>query len=263
MKIDINEIKKIAKKAGDEILKYYKSDYKISYKAEKSPVTDADLESERIIKKELAKYGWPILSEESADDKSRLNSEHVWIVDPLDGTSDFMDKTDEFSVIIGLVYKNESVLGVVYEPVSEVIYFAEKDKGSYKEKNGNFEKLKTSGCDDIAEMNFLSSRFHQGELELKFREKFGIKNFYKVGSCGLKMVRISSGKGDLYINSSSKSWEWDTSAPQLILEEAGGIFTDLYGQNISYNNNDPRLLKGYIASNGKKHKEIVDALKDL
>src|SRR4030042_2736425 len=108
MKVKIEEIKDNARKAGEEIMKYYKTDVEVAYKKgdKNSPLTKADLASNEIICEALKKYGWPILSEESADDKSRLNSEYVWIVDPLDGTSDFINKIGEFSVLIGLIKDN-------------------------------------------------------------------------------------------------------------------------------------------------------------
>src|SRR4030042_4900907 len=117
MKIDINEIKDNARKAGEEIMKYYKTDVEVAYKKgdKNSPLTKADLASNKIICEALKKYGWPVLSEESADDKSRLNSEYIWIIDPLDGTSDFIKKAEEFCVIVALVENNEPILGVIHE----------------------------------------------------------------------------------------------------------------------------------------------------
>lgn len=265
MDVDINEIKSIAKKAGEEILRIYESDYDVSYKDEgkKSPVTDADLAANKIIINGLSRYGWPILSEESVDDKSRLNSEYLWTVDPLDGTSDFIKHTGEFSVIIGLIFQKQPVMGVVYEPVCDTFYWAEKNEGAYRQKAQKTAKISVSKNRSFSEMTLLTSRFHLGEAEVKLFKKLNFKAMKKVGSCGLKMIRIAIGEGDLYINSSDKSWEWDTSAPHLILEEAGGRFTDLKGNAITYNNELPRLVNGYIASNGARHAEIIEGLRNL
>lgn len=265
MKIDIEEIKKIAKAAGDEILKYYNSDFDVAYKDDdpKSPVTNADLVSDKIIKEGLAKYGWPILSEESADDKSRLNSEYVWIVDPLDGTSDFIKKADEFCVIIALVENNKPILGVVYEPVAGTIYFAERKKGSFKEEEKEIGRIRMSPVSEFSAMKIFLSRSHPGKKEIIFAEKFGIKNKIICGSAGVKICKIAEGLGDIYINSSDKSSEWDTCAGALILREAGGKITDMDGNDLVYNNENPRHLRGYVASNGTRHNDIIKALKKL
>ena len=113
----LENVKRIAKQAGDAIMFYYGKDLPVEYKAQDSPLTKADIESNKIIVQELEKYDYGILSEELADDKSRINKERVWIVDPMDGTSDFVKHTNEFAVMIGLVENGKPIFGVVYMPV--------------------------------------------------------------------------------------------------------------------------------------------------
>ncbi len=261
---DIEEIKKIAKAAGGEILKYYNSDFNVAYKDgnPKSPVTDADLASDKIIKEGLVKYHFPILSEESADDKSRLNSEYVWIVDPLDGTSDFIGKAGEFSVCIGLVQKGEPILGVMYEPVFGRMSFAQKNQGSFLEKNGEKIKLRVSKEAYYDKMTILVSRHHLMPDELKLIEKLKIGNKITRGSVA-KITVIAEGQAHIYINSSDKSSEWDTCAGALIIKEAGGKITDMDGNDLVYNNENPRHLRGYVVSNGTRHNDIIKALKSM
>lgn len=265
MKVNINEIKKIAKTASEEILKYYKSDFDIAYKGgdPKSPVTNADLASEKIIKEGLAKYGWPILSEESADDKSRLNSEYVWIVDPLDGTKDFIERTGEFCVIIALVKNYQPILGVIYIPVDNICYFAEKGGGAYMESFDNKNRIVIDKESEFSKMVILTSKYHLGKLEEELANLSDIKEKKQIGSAGIKIARIAQGEAHIYINSSDKSSEWDTCAGELILCEAGGKITDMDGNDLNYNNENPRHLNGYVASNGTRHDDIIKVLKTL
>lgn len=259
----IEDIKKIACLAGKETLKYYRGKFNVSYKDVKSPLTEADLVSDRLIRNGLKKYGFPILSEESEDDKKRLNSEYVWIVDPLDGTSDFVEKTGEFAIMIALVKKNQPVMGVIYEPVADCFYYAQENKGSYKEERGRIEKMRVSLVNDFSRMTILVSRNHLLKTEIDFFEKAGIGSKKTAGSAGLKMAKIAAGEAEIYINSSDKTSEWDTCAGVVVLQEAGGKITDMDGNDLTYNNKNPRHLRGYVASNGTRHKDIIQTLKDL
>ena len=119
---------KAARRASKKILEYYYKGFNVKYKADKSEVTSADLASEKIIKETLQKYfpDYGMLSEESVDDKNRLEKDFCWIVDPLDGTRDFVSKTGNFAVNIALSYKNEIVLGVIAVPSKDIIYYATK-----------------------------------------------------------------------------------------------------------------------------------------
>lgn len=262
--IDIQEIKRIAKKAGAEIMKYYNRDYDISYKNQDkaSPLTEADLNSNKIILNELKKYGWPVLSEEAKDNSKRLKSEYVWIVDPLDGTSDFIEKTGEFSVLIGLAKNGRSVLGVVYEPAKNTAYWAEKGRGAFRERNGKVEKISVSRKSNFFEMTILLSRNHLLESDLKLCENLKIRKKIKRGSTS-KMCIIAKGDAEIYVNTSDRTGEWDTCAPQIILEEAGGKITDMRSGKLMYNKKMPKNLAGFVVSNGMSHNEIIKALKSI
>ena len=117
-------------KAGDKILEVYESDFQVEKKDDNSPITKADLESNKIIKESLLQTKIPILSEEDADDKSRTDSDKVWIIDPLDGTQDFVNKTGEFTVMVGLVENHVPIMGLVYWPTEKKIVFCRK--GSWR-----------------------------------------------------------------------------------------------------------------------------------
>ncbi len=245
-------------------MKYYKTDLGVAYKKDdkNSPLTKADLASNKIICEALKKYGWPILSEESADDKSRLNSEYVWIVDPLDGTSDFIEKSDEFSVVIALTRNKMPVLGIMYEPALNRMSYALKERGAYLKEDGTEKKLSISGEKSFEKMSILVSCHHLMPKELQLIERVKIGNKITRGSVA-KIAVIAEGKAHIYINSSDKTSEWDTCAGALIIKEAGGEITDLDGNDLVYNNENPRHLRGYVVSNGTKHRDIIEALKGL
>ena len=262
-KVEIEEIIDLAKKAGGKILEIYAEDFSVGEKSDQSPITKADLASEKIIVKNLQKYGIPILSEETADDKERLKSDYVWLVDPLDGTADFIQKTGEFSVMIGLVEKGQPIWGVIFEPVSGKCYFAEKDGGAYGEKEGRQEKLSVSPENDLTDFRMSISRNHLLPEEIRIFGELRMKKKITMGSAGLKLCRIASGESEVYINSSDRTSEWDTCAGLIILQEAGGKVTDMEGNALTYNNENTKHRKGYVASNGTNHDEIIDALKKL
>ncbi len=131
--INIQEIIKIAIEAGNIAMQFYDKEYTIEQKQNKTPVTEADIAVNNFLMDKLSRYNYPILSEEIEDDfENRKKANFVWIIDPLDGTSDFIQKTGEFSIMIGLVNKEgESIFGIVYAPVLNELYYAEKNKGAF------------------------------------------------------------------------------------------------------------------------------------
>ena len=135
-----NELKiaiEIAKEAGELLLQYYDTELSIETKENNTPVSNADLATNDFILKKLREhFPYSILSEESVDDNNRLGKEFVWLVDPLDGTKDFIEKTGEFTVVIGLVQNNQLIMGVVYRPTTKELYYAQKGKGAFMEVGG-------------------------------------------------------------------------------------------------------------------------------
>lgn len=249
-----------AKKAGDVLLSFYSREYSVAEKENKTPVTEADLASQKIIRETLLKdFDYPILSEEAVDDTRRLDSEYVWVVDPLDGTANFIEKTGEFTVVIALCRNNIPVLGVVYRPTTQELYFAERGYGAYlEEKDKEPKKINVSRQQEFAQLRLTISN-HPKPLDLQVIERANIKNITRVGSLALKGCLIAEGKHDAYF-SFDLNWEnseWDTCAVSLIVEEAGGTVTNIFGEPLVFNQLDVRSKKGIVIDNGSLHVDLI------
>ena len=248
--------------AGDKIVEVYKSNFQVGKKDDNSPITKADLESNRIIKEYLLQTGIPILSEEDTDDKSRMGSDKVWIVDPLDGTQDFVNKTDEFTVMVGLVENHIPVMGIVYWPTEKKIYFAEKDLGAFCHESEGWRRISVRDVEEVAESLALVSRHHLSDKEKKMLELLEIKNTASIGS-SLKVMEIASGRADIYLTSTNKMKQWDTAASHCIISEAGGKMTDISGNELIYNTESVNHENGLLVTNGTIHVETVSRISKL
>ena len=249
-------------KAGNIILEIYDKEYEKSTKSDDSPITEADLKSNEIIKKILSKTSHVILSEEDKDDFNRLSEETIWIVDPLDGTSDFIDKTGEFTVMIALVKNKKPILGVIGWPTEKTVFAAQKGKGAFRYSNGKWEKIQVSNISVFSKCRAVGSRHHLSEIEKSFIKKLKIEKFTSIGS-SLKVGKISSGEAEAYITTTNKMKEWDSAASYCIVNEAGGKMTDMLGNDILYNNKIVNHKNGILVTNGQIHEKIVNEFKKL
>lgn len=244
-------------KAMSKVMEYYKNGFDVEIKSDNSPVTDADKQSDLIIKSFLKdKYPtYAFLTEESNDDKARLNEKYVFIIDPLDGTKDFVAKDDMFAINIALVEEHTPVVGVVGIPAQNKIYFAIKDYGSYLLENDAFKRIYASDRTDNLVMS--CSVFHSGKTDQEIFDKFQnrILKKHPLGSA-LKSCLIAEGKVDCCFSSSGNTKEWDTCAPQIIVEESGGHFTTFYGDKIAYNREDVYNRNGYAAYNASTENNL-------
>ena len=153
--------------AGEKIREIYDTDFEVNKKDDNSPITKADLESNKILRFALEKTGIPILSEEDVDDKSRLDSEKVWIIDPLDGTQDFVNRTGEFTILVGLVENHIPVMWLVYLPTKRILYFAEKGMGAFCYDLNEWRKISVRRVEEISSCLALVSRHHLSVNEKK------------------------------------------------------------------------------------------------
>lgn len=242
MNIDIKSIVELAQRAGKATLEIYKEDFDFEVKGDNSPLTMADKKSnEVIIEGLLSLYpDIPIISEENKllDFSIRKNWTYCWLVDPLDGTKEFIKKNGEFTINIALIHNGQPVLGVVDVPVKNKTYFAKKNFGAYLLDNGVESKLKIRSLKDSNTLNIVGSRSHNTpELEAyveKQKERFEVVNFVPAGS-SLKFCLIAEGLADVYPRL-GPTMEWDTAAGQSVAMEAGAeVLIFETGVPLSYN----------------------------
>lgn len=259
----------LAREAGAAILDLYEGPLDIQQKADaddREPVTQADKLANEIIVARLRK-DFPddgILAEESIDTSHRLDKARVWMIDPLDGTTGFIDGNGDFAVQIGLSENGECVLGVVYQPLTGVLYRAVRGGGTWIERpDFEPEQGRVSDHREIATMRLAASRSHRSPRMDKVVQAFGLKEEILRGSVGIKVGLIVEQQCDLYVHLSPRTKQWDTCAPEVILHEAGGRVTDLFGSPLRYNHADVQNRNGVIASNGVAHNRIVELLQPL
>ena len=230
-KIDIQDIVKIAKDAGKAIMKIYNQDFSVEYKTDNSPLTIADQKANEIIVTALNQLSVnsflekniPIISEEgrSVPYDERKNWEYFWLIDPLDGTKEFVKKNGEFTINIALINKETPVLGVVYSPVLNVCYWAKRDEGAFK--NGEKLPLKTKEKRDVYKI--VASRSHISNETKDFIEAIDTdkeKVIISIGS-SLKICLVAEGEANIYPRL-GPTMEWDTAAAHAIVNESDGLF---------------------------------------
>ena len=259
----------VAREAGAAILDFYDGPLHIEQKADaddREPVTQADKAANELIVQRLARE-FPddgILAEESEDTSRRLTKHRVWMVDPLDGTTGFIDGNGDFAVQIGLSEGGQCVLGVVYQPLTGVLYRAVRGEGTWIERPElEPQRGQVTSQVEISAMRLAASRSHRSPRMDKVVKAFGIKEEVRRGSVGIKIGLLVEQQCDLYVHLSPRTKQWDTCAPEIILEEAGGRITDLFGNPLRYNDPELQNRNGVVASNGSAHDEIIQCLKPL
>ncbi len=223
----IENVIKIANKASETILEVYKAvNPEIKYKKDDSPVTEADIASNEIILKGLKEFSdIPILSEEAEISyEDRKNWNKFWLVDPLDGTKDFLAKNNQFTINIALIENRKPVLGVVLIPAEGLCYYAEKGKGTFiSEQPGSRKKIYNNS--KRIDLIGSDSNFHSTEETKAFYAKHNVKNIKRYGSA-LKFCKLAEGEIDLYARLNG-TMEWDTGAGHIIMTEAGCKIIDV------------------------------------
>ncbi len=223
----IEKLKNIANEAGNAILEVYNnsSDVQIEQKADDSPLTLADRKSNEVICKGLSAFQdkYPIVSEENREVPydERKNYRYYWLVDPLDGTKEFIKRNGEFTVNIALIEYDRPILGIVYAPFLDEMYWAVKNRGAFFDKGSLDEKIKANKFNTKSNgLRVLASRSHLNESTELFMKKLNNPEIVSKGS-SLKFIMLAKGEADLYPRM-APTMEWDTAAAQIVLEEAGG-----------------------------------------
>lgn len=243
--------REITLEAGTAIRGYFKHSYEVRDKSYDNPVTTADLAADRILREGLTAafpdYGW--LSEETVDDPTRLSRSRVWVVDPIDGTKEFIMGIPEFAISVALVEAGQVVLGIVYNPATQEMFHAVRDGGAFL----NDAPMRVSAREQVSGARVPASRSEckRGEFE-PFATTFEIT---PTGSIAYKMALIASGQGDATWSRGPKH-EWDVCGGALLVEEAGGRVTDLACQPYRFNQPRPKV-NGVVATNGALHDEVM------
>lgn len=259
-----------ARAAGEIIAGHYgRGPLQVDLKADASPVTQADRDADAAIA-DVIRAAFPhdaILSEETPDDPARLARSRVWIIDPLDGTRDFVQRTDDFAVHVGLAVDGVPVVGAVYLPVPQDMFSASAGEGAWAERGGERHRLCVSNGPDAqrravvpAELQIGISRHHLSDGLRRCLDAAQITSRFPIGASA-KHMALARGQLDAVINLSSGEYEWDTCAPEVIIREAGGTYTTGDGTAFRYNQRDLEHRHGSVASNGICHPAVLELIK--
>ncbi|ROU02202.1 3'(2'),5'-bisphosphate nucleotidase [Marinobacter sp. R17] len=243
------EVVRIAEAASAKVLDIYETDFSVDHKADKSPITEADIASHHVIVEGLQSLTpeIPILSEESANAPwdERKHWTRFWLVDPIDGTKDFVNRSGEFTVNIALIENGEPVMGVVTAPALDEVYWGLKGEGAWK-RNGAGETRQLSVVEPPQSKRVVASKNHLNDDTRAFIEALGEHCLVQAGS-SLKFCRIAEGEADIYPRL-GPTCEWDTGAAQAVLEAAGGKVRKLDGSPIEYGKED--VLNPFFVASG-------------
>jgi len=246
----VNPVCEIAKQAGAEIMKIYAEGFEIEEKKDHSPLTTADLASHTLIIEKLAELtpDIPILSEESASIAyaERSSWTNYWLIDPLDGTREFIKRNGEFTVNIALITEHKSSLGVVYLPVKDICYFGARNSGAYKQnQQQSAEKIQSRKSSPKNKPTICGSRSHAGKSLQALQDKIGEFDLISMGS-SIKMCLVAEGVADIYPRFGPTS-EWDTAAAHCVVNEAGGVIVNTDLETLPYNTKDSLLNPSFLA----------------
>ncbi|MGB1800880.1 MAG: 3'(2'),5'-bisphosphate nucleotidase CysQ [Gammaproteobacteria bacterium] len=242
------EIKIISKEAGKKILEIYETDFSVENKEDNSPLTAADMAAHNTICQALKKLtpNTPLLSEESSDISfaERQSWNQYWLIDPLDGTREFVKRNGEFSVNIALIEKQKSILGVIHIPVSGITYSASLNNGAYKQGSEQEAKRISAKKTTLQNITIAGSRSHGNQQQRDFIEKLDNSEIIAIGS-SLKFCLVAEGLADIYPRFGPTS-EWDSGAAQCIVEESGAIVVDTDFKTLEYNTKDSLLNPSFL-----------------
>lgn len=245
-----------ARAAGAVILGYYaRGSIAVDTKSDDSPVTAADREANAVIVQHLctAFPGDAVLSEELPDDGARRGKSRVWIVDPLDGTRDFIARTDEFCVHVGLAVDGAPVVGAVFQPTKDALYLAAAGAGAFLENAGVRLPLRVAAAVPREGLRVGVTRTAATGRLKRFLAETGLANRAVAMGASVKLMALARGDLDAVVNFAPNEQDWDTCAPEAILREAGGLYTDTGGRPFVYNGADVTHHQGSVAASPAAH----------
>lgn len=256
---------RLAREASRIALEVYNRDFTWTNKADDAgPVTEADKRVNAFLVEALSE-AFPddeVIGEESVAQGIDLNASRLWIIDPIDGTKDFLRKNGEWSIMIGLAVDGRSEVGVVYQAEGDRLYAGAKGIGATVSVGGGApQPLKVSESTDATQATLVNSRSHPDPTIDKVRDALGITNEYKHGSVGCKLAHISEGRADLYMNLSGKCHMWDTCGPEALIRAAGGVLLTLDGEELRYGGTDTQVHAPFFASTSALADAVIAASK--
>ena len=258
-------VRELALEAGEVVMRHYGTDYDVDDK-EGQPVTIADRESNELIVNRLRERfpGDSILAEETpVEDQAWRTADRCWIVDPLDGTSDFVKGRVGFAVMIGLAVQGEPVLGVVNVPKAGRMFLGLAGEGAEEETSEGRKALRTSSRAQTSELRVIASIAHRDEALETMLTALEPAETLSVGSVGYKVGKIVADEADLYVAPTSHISLWDTCGPQAILHAAGGKFLDTDGNPLVYTGPSLKHARGLLATNGASADAVVAKVKGV
>jgi 3'(2'), 5'-bisphosphate nucleotidase len=260
---ELAQAREIALDAAALVRTYHGPSAAVSHKLLDEPVTEADHAASELIVRRL-REAFPddaVLSEELPDDGSRLHKARVWMVDPIDGTRDFIRGDSGYAVMIGLCVDGRPRVGVVSQPSTGLTWGGAVGEGAWKEMpDGTRTALATSERKEPPGIRLVASKSHRtGEIDL-FRQALGIGDEMNIGGVGLKVALVAEGSRDLYVYAGGRTKKWDSCAPEAILIAAGGRLTDTLGAPIVYTEQDLYNRNGLVASNGPLHDLVLSTI---
>jgi 3'(2'), 5'-bisphosphate nucleotidase len=260
---ELEVAERVALEAAVLVRGYHGTNLHVYSKAGNEPVTEADRAASALIIERLHE-AFPddvILSEEVPDDGSRLGRARVWMVDPIDGTSDFIAGASGFVVMIGLVVDGRPRVGAVAHPLTGNVYGGVADEGAWLQTpDGTRTPLHTSTLARPPGIRLVASKTHRTPRVDAVKRALGIEDEMNVGSVGLKIGLVSEATRDLYVYTGGRTKIWDTCGPEAILHGAGGRMTDLDGRPLVYDAPDLYNRRGIVASNGPLHDFVIETL---
>jgi myo-inositol-1(or 4)-monophosphatase len=250
------------RRAGDVVMGFFGRDLVVEHKSPGQPLTEADLAADRLLQELLMgarpEYGW--LSEETMDRPDRLQRRRVWIVDPIDGTRSFIARLPEFSISVALAEDGAAVVGVVYNPARDELFYAVRGGGASLSLGGAAGvtlRVSERGIDEPVTMLASRSEIAVGEFD-SFRDGWAVA---PGGSTAYKLAGVAAGRGEAFLSRGPKS-EWDICAGVLLVSEAGGRTTDVNGAAPQFNRPDP-YVHGILAASDKLHEAVLAKIREL
>lgn len=262
MKTEMEQAADWVREAGALVLQVYGTEFEVRSKGREGPVTEADRRANDLIVARI-REAYPadaVLAEESPDDPARLGNRRVWHVDPLDGTREFVGRTGDFAVLVGLAVAGRAAMGVSFEPLSGRLLLAARGHPTMVEREGRRHPARVSRTPPGGPIHLAASRSRLGPRTSRLIERLGVQEVSRVGSVGLKAGLVATGGCDAYVHPGWGTRSWDSCAAEVLVEQAGGRFTDTEGRPLRYDRRDTRNLSGLVASNGRLHEVILAAL---